>query len=358
MTKAVAAASVPKHRRGWVLGLAVCLGLVTTILLAVGHRQVGYVRDEGIYFVAGRSYATWVVDAVAGRGKARTLVARDRAFAINREHPALMKTVAGLSAKLLAEPPHDPKTGAAGPVTGGGALPLMPEGAAMRLPAQVLAGFSVSLLFLLGVRIGRSLVAGLLAAGAWIALPRVWFHAGLHCFDIPVAVVGLVCTLVYYKSLRNWRYGLALGPLLGVAIAVKHNALFLPFLFGLHHIVCLCMELWQRPEARTRQIWLRACSLPFVSMAVLGPVTALALWPWMWTDTWNRINQYFAFHLHHSWYNMEFLQVNYNKPPLPVHYPAVLTWATVPTCLLLLAGAGLVFLLWRDVVAARRKPTT
>ncbi|MGB1016833.1 MAG: hypothetical protein ACPG4T_22020, partial [Nannocystaceae bacterium] len=65
MTKAVAAASVPKHRRGWVLGLAVCLGLVTTILLAVGHRQVGYVRDEGIYFVAGRSYATWVVDAAA-----------------------------------------------------------------------------------------------------------------------------------------------------------------------------------------------------------------------------------------------------------------------------------------------------
>ena len=42
----------------WLLALA--LGLLTTVLLARGHQDVGYARDEGIYFDASRSYAAWV----------------------------------------------------------------------------------------------------------------------------------------------------------------------------------------------------------------------------------------------------------------------------------------------------------
>ncbi len=333
--------------------LALALALLTTTLLSIGHRSVGYVRDEGVYFVAGRAYAGWLVDAVAGRGDARTQIGRDRVFALNREHPALMKMAAGLSAQMFANPTHaiDPKSSA----DPGGRWPVMPEGAAMRLPAQGLAGAAVGLLFLLGVRIGRSNLAGLVAAGAFITLPRVWFHAGLHCFDVPVSVAVLVCTWLYYRSRTDWRYGLALGPALGIAIAIKHNALFLPLIFGLHHIVCVIIEFVRRPQLR-RYAWARVCSLPFVSMAVLAPLTAVAVWPWMWTDTFARINAYFAFHLHHSWYNMEYLGVNYNKPPLPVSLPSVLTWATVPSCLLLLAAVGFGLLIRRDVLSVRIQP--
>ena len=35
-----------RHR----LLIALGLGLATTTLLSLGHRDVGYVRDEGIYF--------------------------------------------------------------------------------------------------------------------------------------------------------------------------------------------------------------------------------------------------------------------------------------------------------------------
>jgi hypothetical protein len=81
--------------------------------------------------------------------------------------------------------------------------------------------------------------------------------------------------------------------------------------------------------------------LPLLSMAVLAPLVAWSLWPWMWSDTVPRLYEYFEFHRNHSWYNMEFLGRNYNQPPMPIAYPAVMTWATVPTALLLLAALGL-----------------
>lgn len=334
--------------------IACVLALLTTTLLSLGHRQVGYVRDEGVYFVAGRVYAAWVSDALAGRNNARTQAARDRAFALNREHPALMKTAAGVSARMFAKPAIAPKsTPDAVTREPSGLWPLMAEGAAMRLPAQALAGALVGLLFLLGARVGRSRLAGILVAVGFISLPRVWFHAGLHCFDIPVVFAGVVCTYIYFRSLRDPRYGWALGPALGVAIAIKHNALFLPFLFGLHHLICMGIEIAKAPHLRDRKLWARVFSLPFVNMLLVAPLTALALWPWMWADTWQRLQEYFAFHLHHSWYNMEYLGVNYNKPPLPVDLPVVLTWATVPSCLLVLACIGCVLLLVRDVRLAR-----
>ena len=58
--------------------------------------------------------------------------------------------------------------------------------------------------------------------------------------------------------------------------------------------------------------------------------SSLMLWPWMWDDTFARLGEYFAFHREHSYYNMEFLGRNYNRPPLPIAYPFVMTWATVP----------------------------
>jgi hypothetical protein len=138
-----------------------------------------------------------------------------------------MKIAAGVSARLLAEPGPAPAAGQERAEAG--LLPLMPEGAAMRLPAQLLAGLAVALLFLAGAGLAgppaprdrkrapapkdrqpvpeaspgpgqgpvpeaprprrtcpeaspgpSPLLAGLCAALWFIALPHVWFHAGLH----------------------------------------------------------------------------------------------------------------------------------------------------------------------------------
>ncbi len=323
--------------------LAALAGALTTTALALGHQRVGYVRDEGIYFVASRRYAAWAADLLRRPAAALGARERDAAFAINHEHPALLKLAAGVSARLLAAPTAPPPAGVQAPEPPArGVLPILPEGAAMRLPAQLLAGLGVALLVLAGAGLGGGWLAGLLAAAWFILEPRVWFHAGLHCFDVPVAVATLAVVLAYRRALTRPAWGLALGPLLGLAIAVKHNALFIPLLLGAHYYLCLLRARGPRPRAT----W---APLLLWSMALLAPLTAFALWPWLWSDPVGRLTDYFAFHREHSYYNTEFLGVNYNRPPLPIAYPFVLTWATVPTGLLLLALVGLALGLRRDL---------
>lgn len=318
-------------QRGHLLGLV--LAAITVVGLAVGHRSVGYVRDEGIYFEAARSYAAWIEDLARAPGRALDRKGRDRRFRINHEHPALMKLAFGLSGRLLAQPPRTQDDSD----VADGLVAALPEGAALRLPAQLLAGLGVFLLH----AAGRALAGtwgGILAAGAFILLPRVAFHAGLAAFDVPVAVAIFALVMAYRRALHDWRWGLALGPILGVCIAIKHNALFAPLLFGAHYLACLGLA-WVRAGRRPTPGQL--APLPFVSMALLAPLVAIALWPWLWTDTFGRIAEYFAFHRAHAYYNMEFLGTNYNTPPMPWTYPWVMLWATVPTGLLLLAGAGI-----------------
>ena len=325
-------------RSRWMM--AIVMGVLTVLVLAAGHRQVGYVRDEGIYFEAGRRYAEWTVRAAQNPAFAARQKPRDRAFAVNREHPALMKVAAGLSARIFARPPRNGDGN-------GGVLPWLSEGAAMRLPAQIVAGVGVALLFAFAAS-GGGVSAGLLAAGWFLAVPRVAFHAGLATFDVPVAVAALVVVLIYRRALANPRWGWALGPALGVAISIKHNAVFFVALLAVHYATTLAWAKWRCGAALSWRQWV---PLPFCSLLSTLPI-AWALWPWLWSHPWARLRDYIAFHRHHAWYNMEFLGQNYNLPPLPVSYPFVMTWATVPTTLLVLAVGGLVFGLVRDAKAA------
>lgn len=327
--------------------IGLLLAVVTVVTLALAHRSVGYVRDEGVYFEAGRSYAAWASKLVRTPGEAMRAKVRDRHFGINHEHPALMKLAGGLGGRLFAHAPvAEAEPDRDVDLPDGGLIPIMREGAAMRLPAQIVAGFGVFLLFVAGRRFGNTTAAGLLAAGWFILQPRVFFHAGLDAFDVPIAVATLAVVLAYRRALDDRGWGIGVGVVLGIAIAVKHNALFIGPLLYLHYLACLGhARVRQGRKLRLAQI----LPLPFVSMAVLAPLVAVALWPWLWSDPIARIGDYFAFHREHAYYNMEFLGHNYNRPPLPISYPLVMTFATVPAVLLALGGLGLAAMLRTDL---------
>src|SRR5581483_5470215 len=91
-----------------------------------------------------------------------------------------------------------------------------------------------------------------------------------------------------------------------------------------------------------------------VWMALLGPIIYFACWPWLWFDTVNRFREYVAFHVHHTYYNMEYFGHNYNKPPFPISFPYVMTLLTMPVTTLALAVGGAVTL----GRAAFKKPTS
>jgi hypothetical protein len=323
--------------------IALVLAALTVLLLSLGHRDVGYVRDEGIYFEASRSHGAWVAKLLRDPARALARAERDKHFRVNREHPALMKTLAGMSARLLAEPPAPGSTEDA--TDRGGLIAAMPEGAAMRLPAQLLAGLTVALLFLAAGATAGTL-AGLLAAGWFALLPHVAFHAGLHAFDVPIAAMILAVVLAYRRGLAERRWGIAVGPLLGLAIAVKHNALFVGPLLALHYYACLAWARWREGRTITRA---QLLPLPLLLATVTAPLVAFAAWPWLWGAPVDRFVEYLDFHRQHSYYNMEFLGINYNQPPLPISYPFVMTWATVPTVLLVLALVGLAVALRADL---------
>lgn len=331
------------------------LGLLTLMVLVGTAPKVGYVRDEGIYFEASRHYGTWASLWVRAPDKAADPKIRDRLFRINNEHPALMKLAGGVSANLLARPPApgsaDERRATDRPA--GGRLHVLEEGTAMRLPAMIVAALGVVLLFFAGVRRGEGLTGGLLAGLGFILLPRVFFHAHLHAFDVPVAVAVLAVWLVYQRSLDDPRFALLLGPTLGLAVSIKHNAVFMLPLLGLHYLACLAVA----RLVRGQRLRVGQClPAPFLSIAVLTPLTVLAAWPWLWRAPLERLWGYYTFHREHAYYNMAFLGVNYNEPPMPVAYPWVMTFATVPLVLLALVLLGGAWGLRRELADVRTSP--
>jgi hypothetical protein len=350
--------------RGRALDVAVGLLLLvlTTVGLQLVSRTQGFTRDEGYYFTAAENHIAYYEEALtalrAGRFK-EPFSPRfiDRYFGYNSEHPPLMKTLFGLSWRLLhrcscpsesglhpLSYPHRHRT-----------LGLLKQGDAMRLPTQLLAGLLVAAVYLFAARCwGRT--AGLGAAGLAILLPRHVFHAQLACFDAPVAAMIFLITWAYLRAQQSGsrRWAVAAGVLLGLGLATKHNTFFLP-------LVLLGHSLWVR-RGRLRGLRSlpglfakvlavgRYVAAPWaVAMAVLGPLVYLLLWPYLWGAPVQRFGSYLGFHLHHVHYNIEYLGQNYNKPPYPWHYVPVMTLLTTPVTTLVLFAVGSFALLRRSV---------
>ena len=335
------------------LGIGLLLLLLTTVGLQLASRTQGFTRDEGYYFTAAENHVAYYEEAltVLRRGHPKEALSPrfiDRYFGYNSEHPPLMKTLFGLSWRLLhrcscpsesglhpLSYPHRHRT-----------LGLLKQGDAMRLPTQLLAGLLVAAAYLFAARCwGRT--AGLGAAGLAILLPRHVFHAQLACFDAPVAAMIFLVTWAYLRAQQSGsrRWAVAAGVLLGLGLATKHNTFFLP-------LVLLGHSLWVRrgrlrglrslPGAGAKLVGLvRYVAAPWaVAMAVLGPLVYLALWPYLWVAPVQRFGSYIGFHLHHVHYNIEYLGRNYNKPPYPWHYVPVMTLLTTPVITLVLFVVG------------------
>ncbi|MBK8258482.1 MAG: glycosyltransferase family 39 protein [Polyangiaceae bacterium] len=327
-----------RRKLNWVDGaIASALGTSYAAVLVKTVGQLGYARDEGFYFHAANAYGRWFE---AFWTSPKTAVARgavDNAWGVNHEHPALIKSLFALSNVLLQKKLH---------------LFAM-EGTSYRFPAMVLAGALIALVYIWGTE-ARSRAAGLVAAVSLATFPRVFFHAHLACFDIPIVAVWTLCAYTFWKAIavqpasgriyKNLKWPVLAGITFGLALNTKHNSWFLPIVACVHTLATIVIaRMWggalSNQDVRVR---LKKTALAMAAMAVLGPVLFWAMWPWIWRDTGSRLVQYALFHLNHDYYNMEFLGVNYFTPPMPRSYAFVMTVATVPAVTLLLALAGFV----------------
>jgi hypothetical protein len=298
---------------------ALGLGYVALLLRTSG--SVGYARDEGFYSYAAYAVEQWFGLFGAEGAEPFSQAAIDAHFGPVHEHPGLMKTLFAISRHFLHE-----------------SLGFFPDpGTALRFPGMLMAGIAVAVLYLWG-RQAAGRAAGLVAALGFALMPHVFFHAHLACLDLGAAAMWLLTSYLYYRAVDERRLGfvLAAGIVYGLFLDTKHNAWLLPFALVAHLAFVRFVE-WRRGTERAGPFVPNA----LISVLVLGPPVFLAVWPWMWFSTGERLVEWVRFHLGHDYYNMAFLGHTYWKPPMPRLYAWLMTLGTVPFVTLVLFGIGL-----------------
>ena len=319
----LAASRRTRRSIGW------ALAVVATIVVAVNQRDLGIARDEVVYIQNGERYADWWTGLVTGKhGISDASIEKSWGGALgggnNPEHPPLMKTLFGLSERLL----HG-KLGIANDVT------------ASRLPSAMMHGVAVLVVYLFALELA-GLAEAILAALLLLLLPRALFHAGLACFDAPSMTLWFATVYAYGRALDGRAWPWQVGVLWGLALATKHTALLLPFALGVHYLVVG----WRSDAARAAHGAGKLGAIlghrwrVIASLAVLGPVTLYAVWPWLWFAPVSHVRDWLAFHLSHVHYNYEYLGRNWNAPRFPWHVALVTTLFTVPVATLAAAAVG------------------
>ncbi|MDB5213589.1 MAG: hypothetical protein JWO86_1516 [Myxococcaceae bacterium] len=297
------------------------IALIYVIWLIATARSLGFSRDEGFYFGASSDYARWFAMLVESPSKAFERGTIDAIWSNNHEHPSLMKSLFAISHMLF----HD-KWKLFGD-----------DSTAFRFPGMLMMGLALWVTYMFATR-AYSRRAGVVAAIALGLMPNVFYHAHLACFDVPIMAMWITCIYVYWRADKEGGLGWALlaGVVYGLTLETKHNAWMLPAVF-LPHALVVHGRSMSRHAARSSRV---PIPTSLVAMATVGPAVFILLWPWLWNDTLPRIQEYVNFHVHHEYYNIEFLGQTYFGPPTPRSYMPVMIMATVPTITLVLFVIG------------------
>jgi hypothetical protein len=326
--------STPTHvgRRDHLLGAFMALSYL--VILLVTSSDLAMSRDEGFYVVAAERYGTWYDRFFDDPSAAVQRDIVDRYWAYNNEHPALPKTMFAWT--WLLDQKGYPKLRE---LLGLTPEPLFPRASmAYRFFGMLSASLTLWLIYIFGAR-GADRRVGMFAALSFATLPRIFYHAHLDCFDVPIVLMISWTIYAYWRSLVNRRWSIMTGIAFGCALATKHNSWIVPGMLFVHWAWVASEEFLrrragERPRLIIAPYWL-------LSMAILGPLIFFVSWPWIWFDTWARIGAYASFHLHHVYYNMAYFDVNWFRPPFPTSYAFVMTLFTLPLTITALSLTGI-----------------
>ncbi len=207
------------------------------------------------------------------------------------------------------------------------------------------------LLIYLFVKREAGAAAGGIAAALAAFSPRLFAHSLMATYDVPMCLMWVGTTVVFYRGMQSRRWAVASGFVFGLALLTKVNALLLP----------LALWPWGLYFHRRK-------ALPAIgAMCLIGPVIFFAGWPWLWMHPIRNTAEYivdkFPPGAVPSWFLSltgteaiawrETPKVLYfgkvNPGGAPWHYPFVMLLLTMPAATL--AGSCL-----SAVEAKRREP--
>jgi 4-amino-4-deoxy-L-arabinose transferase-like glycosyltransferase len=307
-------------------GLAALLTFAAalTLLLSLLPAQ-GLTDDDDFYAPAGISYASWLGEALMSPGEAFSRAAIDRAFKPNHEHPPFAKYVIGVAHGLTHR-----GLGLFGSLDG--------ARAGVAFLCALLCAFLVRLLW-------RPLGPGtaLLSVALLLSLPRFFFHSQVATLDVPVATMVVLTTAAFFWGERSPRWAWATGVIFGLALLTKLNAPFAAIPATLYAVLARWRGFSLSFGEEGAALVVPPVPRSLLAMALLGPALFLALWPWLWFDTLERLGAYFAFHLSHYPIFLFYEGEIFSKPFAPWHMAFTMAAGVTPMPVLLLGlfGVGL-----------------
>ena len=332
--------------------LTLSLGFATAAVLALTQGPVGFVRDEGYYFTAAQSYEAWLRALPASLGQT------EQYWSYNFEHPGLAKLLFALSHLVFTTWTR-----------------WLPDALSWRLPAFVFAGVLTHCLAVLALQ--RSRRAAVLAPLLFWCAERTFFHGHLAAFDVPICALFAAVAVAWLDALESpsRRTGLWLAFTYGCALAVKHNAWFLPPVLLIHALLSdfagsaipgSAIPDGAAPGGASAHVAIPDVAAPHgardvaspggaraslstrlrtLAWLALSPVVLFAGWPLLWHEPLRHLGDWIAFHTHHVHYAWEYLGRELRAPPFPIEYPLVVDALALPLPLVLLLTAAGVSLL-------------
>ncbi|MGI8907292.1 MAG: ArnT family glycosyltransferase [Candidatus Sumerlaeaceae bacterium] len=308
--------------------IALLLAIVSFGSVALTYKGFGHSWDEALYLKPSQAAYEWWRGVFVDRALLQPeTIERHWGQRLDSEDPLhpeiapLPKLILGAGAEYLGDVFGNPMLG-------------------MRLPIAVLFGATVGLAFLFAMlEFGR--LAGCAAALFYWLTPRVFGHAHIGATETLLAFcIGLTSFVFILSTRRGW-LGPLVGLVFGLAIATKVNALLLPL------PLLLWGQIYRRREYASAMFW----------MLVLGPLIALALWPWLWHDGLRRFFGFLLFYVEHQATAVYYLGRTWgytHGPAAPWHYPWIITAVGVPEWLLLFGAIGIL----RSITGIAARPAS
>jgi len=382
--------------------------LIIGTLLVAGHfafiastwKGVGYVKDAGYYFGAARDNFGWFVNLAENIADGKPLESfsernTTRYWDNNHQHPPLCKVFMGLNHHLWHK-----------------WIPILNYSNSHDVAALLWMSLMLALMFAFTVEIaGRT--AAVFAVLTISFMPRVFFHTHINTFDIPAMSIWFVTIWFFRRGMLSVRWSWFTGVVLGVALATRNSSWFLPLVFFLLYFYSpyglrFLHAVWTLPRTLRKTSWWKLAAglvlfaapplvffahreafnltlfasvltinifiawhwlrrdsrvptfiAPIIPAMFTAPFTFFLLWPWLWHNTWPRLNEFFMRHINPpAWETYYLGEIVVNPPPFEWHYPFVMSWYTIPAIFLVMGLAGAALLLLRgriaDVVLSRR----
>ena len=315
------------NRKDWIIGALIGLSYLSIGLYTI--EDYGVTWDEPYHFNEG---ILWLKFFLSGNWSRFPPVT---GLALGGGRPPVINVLSAITYKLFY-----------------GQLHVMSEVAAHHVATLIMASLTVFVVYLLSVDAFDRFTA-LAATSFLVSFPRFFGHAHMNIKDVPFT--GLfVCTLfVFWKGFKakNWKLIVSSGIFLGLTAGRRPYALFLvPATLFLWLIICQRDMIGQHvtnvrhgPTERTDSI---AFLIALSSFPLIGVMTLVFVWPWLWADPVSRLLDVVSATLSFAGgFNLPVLYMGEVVPAneVPWHYPLVMLAVTTPSLTLMLGVLGILF---------------